>query len=202
MASSLPEPLAALVERIARLPGLGPKSAMRAAMTLLQWPESETRDLGRRISEIRDALCLCSRCGGLASHNPCPICSDPNRDTDTLCVVPEWDSMLAMEKGGFYRGQYFVLGGLLETLRQKDGPGLETDKLLARLADGSIKELILALGSTLEAENTAAFLKNLLQKSRPDLKISRLAQGMPLGAQVKFMDYETLRQSMKYRQEF
>lgn len=175
---------------------------MRAAMTLLQWPESETRDLGRRISEIRDALCLCSRCGGLASHNPCPICSDPNRDTDTLCVVPEWDSMLAMEKGGFYRGQYFVLGGLLETLRQKDGPGLETDKLLARLADGSIKELILALGSTLEAENTAAFLKNLLQKSRPDLKISRLAQGMPLGAQVKFMDYETLRQSMKYRQEF
>lgn len=202
MASTLPEPLRILVEQLARLPGLGPKSALRIAMMLLQWPESETRRLGQCISTLRDTLCLCSRCGGLSAQDPCPICADPDRSSDTLCVVPEWDSMLAMEKGAFYHGQYFVLGGLLETLRQKDSQSLETEKLISRLQEGDIKEVILALGSTVEAENTASFLKNLLKKRFPQLIISRLAQGIPLGAEVKFMDHETLRQSLKYRQDF
>lgn len=202
MASTLPEPLRILVEQLARLPGLGPKSALRIAMMLLQWPESETRRLGQCISTLRDTLCLCSRCGGLAAQDPCPICADPDRSSDTLCVVPEWDSMLAMEKGAFYHGQYFVLGGLLESLRQKDSQSLETEKLISRLQEGDIKEVILALGSTVDAENTASFLKNLLKKRFPQLIISRLAQGIPLGAEVKFMDHETLRQSLKYRQDF
>ncbi len=201
MASSLPEPLQALTEQLSHLPGLGPKSALRVAMALLKWPESETRRLGQGISNLRDVLCLCSRCGGLASHDPCPVCADRQRNGDTICIIPEWDSMLAMEKGGFYSGQYFVLGGLLETLR-RDSQNLETEKLLSRLSEGEIKEVILALGSTLEAENTASFIKTLIQKSFPNIKISRLAQGIPLGAEVKFMDQETLRQSMKYRQEF
>ena len=130
MAAALPEPLRVLVEQLSRLPGLGPKSALRLAMTLLQWPESETRRLGKGISDLRDSLCLCSRCGGLASRDPCPICADPERSQDSLCVVPEWDSLLAMEKGGFYNGQYFVLGGLLETPRQKDSQALDTEKLI------------------------------------------------------------------------
>lgn len=202
MPSSLPEPLRILVEQLSHLPGLGSKSALRVAMALLQWPESETRRLGQGISDLRDTLCLCSRCGGLASHDPCPICADPERDAETLCIVPEWDSLLAMEKGNFYHGLYFVLGGLLESLRQKDSQGFDAGKLLSRLAEGEIKEVILALGSTLDAENTASYLKTILQRSFPQLKISRLAQGIPLGAEVKFMDHETLRQSLKYRQEF
>lgn len=184
------------------MPGLGSKSALRIAMALLQWPESETRRLGQGISDLRDTLCLCSRCGGLAAHDPCPICADSERDVETLCIVPEWDSLLAMEKGNFYHGLYFVLGGLLESLGQRDSRGFDAQKLLSRLAEGEIKEVILALGSTLEAENTASYLKTLLQRSFPQLKISRLAQGIPLGAEVKFMDHETLRQSLKYRQEF
>ena len=200
MSANLPEPLKVLVEQLAKLPGLGSKSALRLAMTLLKWPEAETRRLGGSISSLRDNLCLCSRCGGLSALDPCPICADPGRSRETLCVVSEWDSMLAMEAGGFFQGQYMILGGVLEPLQQKDSQSLETERLLRRLGEGEISEVVLALGATLEAENTVSFLKELIKRHYPDIKISRLAQGLPLGAEVKFMDHETLRQSMKYRQ--
>lgn len=202
MNENLPEPLRVLTGQLARLPGLGPKSALRIAMRLLKWPESETRRLGQGIYALRDNLCLCSRCGGLTAADPCPVCADPERTRGILCVVPEWDSMLAMEAGAFYKGQYFILGGLLEPLEKRDSQSLETDKLYARLAEGEVAEVVLALGTTIEAENTASFLKQALQKMFPAIRVSRLAQGLPLGAEVKFMDKETLRQSLRYRQEF
>ena len=158
MNSRVPEPLSALVAQLSRLPGLGPKSAMRVAMTLLKWPEAQTRTLGQSIAELRDRLRLCSRCGGLSSSDPCPICADPTRDRDTLCLVTEWDSMLTLDEGGFYRGQYMILGGLLAPLEHMDADSLELDRLTQRLAEGEITELILALGATIEAENTASFL--------------------------------------------
>lgn len=201
MKERLPEPLRVLVEQLGRLPGLGPKSAMRMAMTLLKWPESETRRLGANIQALRDSLCLCSRCGGLADADPCPVCADDERVRDILCLVPEWDGVLALEEGGFYDGQYLVLGGLLSPLDKRDSQSLDLTKLLARLAEGEIREVIFALGATLEAENTASFLVELLKARFPELKISRLAQGMPLGSEVKHMDKETLRQSMRFRQE-
>lgn len=201
MGATLPEPLRLLVDQLARLPGLGPKSALRIAMTLLKWPEGETRRLGESIASLRDKLCLCSRCGSLSATDPCPICADTRRQRDVLCVVPEWDSLLAMEKGGFYRGQYLILGGLLEPLQKRDSQTLETDRLLARLAEGEIGEVILALGSTLEAENTVSFLRQLLAARFPAITVSQLAQGIPLGAEVRFMDHETLRQSMRFRQK-
>lgn len=200
MSSRLPDPLRALVDQLAKLPGLGPKSAMRIAMLLLKWPESETRRLGQGISGLRDNLCLCERCGGLTSSNPCPICADTERARDCLCLVPEWDAMLAIEDGAFYHGQYMILGGLLAPLQKQDSQSLEIDRLVSRLQEGEIRELILALGATLEAENTASFLKQFLSPKFPDLHISRLAQGLPLGAEVKHMDKETLRQSLKFRQ--
>ncbi|MDR2745775.1 MAG: recombination mediator RecR [Desulfovibrio sp.] len=202
MHSSAPAPLKALVEQIARLPGMGPKSALRAAMALLKWPESETRRLGAGIHGLRDALCLCSRCGGLTAADPCDICADAARARDILCLVAEWDSMLALDEGGFYRGQYMILGGLLDPLARKNPETLETGRLLHRLAEGEVKELVLALGATLEADNTASFIRRLVDGRFPGLKISRLAQGIPLGAEVKYMDRETLRQSLRYRQEF
>lgn len=200
MSERLPEPLRILVGQLGKLPGLGPKSAMRIAMTLLKWPEAETRALGENIAALRDKLCLCERCGGLAAASPCPICADGERSRDLLCLVPEWDAMLAMEEGGFYHGQYMILGGLLAPLQQQDSRSLELDRLLARLRENEVRELVLALGATLEAENTASFLKQLLNAKFPRLRITRLAQGLPLGAEVKFMDKETLRQSLRYRQ--
>ncbi|MDR2574649.1 MAG: recombination mediator RecR [Desulfovibrio sp.] len=201
MHSRAPAPLKALVEQLARLPGMGPKSALRAAMALLKWPESETRRLGSGIYDLRDALHLCSRCGGLTAEDPCAICADAARARDILCLVTEWDSMLTLDEGGFYHGQFMILGGLLEPLARKGSEALETERLVRRLAEGEVKELVLALGATLEAENTASFIRRMLSERFPHLKISRLAQGIPLGAEVKYMDKETLRQSLQYRQE-
>lgn len=201
MSARLPEPLRDLVEQLGRLPGLGPKSAMRLAMTLLKWPESETRRLGQTVVNLRDNLSLCSRCGGLTASDPCPLCADPNRSRETLCLVPEWDGILAIEEGGFYDGQYMVLGGLFAPLEERDSRSLDLDRLFNRLAEGEISELIFALGSTLNAENTASYLAKALRARFPLLKLSRLAQGLPLGAEVKHMDRETLRQSMRFRQE-
>lgn len=200
MPRKLPGPLESLLEQLRQLPGLGPKSALRVAMALLAWPESETRRLGSAIHSLRDELSLCSRCGAVSSVDPCPICDDPARARDCLCLVPEWDALLALEEGGFYNGQYLILGGLLEPLKQRDSQTLEIDRLLNRLGEGEIRELILALGSTLEADNTASFLNTLLKKKFPGLRVTRLAQGLPLGAEVKYMDKETLRQSLRHRQ--
>ena len=199
MHSQIPEPLRALAEQLARLPGLGPKSAMRVAMTLLKWPEAETRRLGKGIHDLRDNLHLCSRCGGLSATDPCDICKDENRSRDTLCLVNEWDSMLTLDEGGFYHGQYMILGGLLAPLANMDSDSLDLDRLISRLEEGEIHELILALGATIDAENTASFIRNLVRKRFPHIRVSRLAQGIPLGAEVKYMDRETLRQSLQYR---
>lgn len=196
----LPDALEALVRRLAHLPGLGPKSALRMAMTLLKWPESETRGLGKAIYELRDKLHLCSRCGSLSDSDPCPLCSDASRKRDTLCLVSEWDSLLALESGCFYFGQYMILGGLLAPLDNVNSDALEIDRLRARLAEGEVQELIMGLGTTLEAENTASYIRTLVQREFPHVRITRLAQGIPLGSDVKFIDKETLRQSLQYRQ--
>lgn len=201
MNERIPEPLKALVEQLARLPGLGPKSAMRAAMTLLKWPASETRRLGKSVHDLRDNLQLCSRCGGLTAHDPCTVCADASRNTDTLCLVAEWDSMLTLEEGGFFRGQYLILGGLISASANMSADHLELDRLSARLAEGQITELILALGATVEADTTGAFIRGMLARRFPHVRVTRLAQGIPLGAEVKFMDRETLRQSLQFRQE-
>lgn len=197
----LPEPLQAVVDQLARLPGLGPKSALRMAMTFLKWPEAETRRLGQAIYELRDKLCLCGRCGALADENPCALCKDPARSRDTLCLVADWDSMLTMESGAFYNGQYLVLGGLPAPLDNMHPDALDLERLDARLGEGEVGELILALGATVEAEATAAFIRSRVGARFPRVKTSRLAQGIPLGGEVRYMDKETLRQSLKYRQD-
>lgn len=197
----LPEPLEALIRQLSRLPGLGPKSAMRASMTLLKWPETETRRLGLAIHDLRDKLSLCSRCGALTEQDPCPVCADPERDDSLLCLVAEWDSMLTLEEGAFFKGRYFILGGLLAPLDNVHADSLEFERLLQRLGEGQVQELILALGATVEAETTAVHIRTLLNRTHPAVKVTRLAQGIPLGAEVKFMDRETLRQSLQYRQD-
>jgi recombination protein RecR len=175
---------------------------MRVAMMLLKWPIAETRRLGAGISELRDKLHLCARCGGLCERTPCPVCADPARTADALCLVAEWDSMLTLDEGGFYQGQYMILGGLLAPLDNQGADSLELERLSERLAEGEVRELILALGATVEAENTAVFVRNYVAARFAHVRVTRLAQGIPLGAEVKFMDHETLRQSLQYRQSF
>lgn len=202
MACELPAPLQDVVTRLGRLPGMGPKSALRVAMTLLGWPEAQTRELGQSIATLRDKLHLCNRCGGLSSEATCSICADPARVQETLCLVTDWDSELTMERGGFYNGQYLILGGLLSPLTGDGLDKLNLDGLLNRLAEGVVQEVIVALGATLEAENTASLIQNILKDRFPQVRVTRLAQGIPLGSEVKHMDAETLRQSLRYRQSF
>ncbi len=197
----IPECLKILVDYFTKLPGLGPKSAMRIAMTLLKWPESEVRAFGQIIYMLREQLHLCARCGALTDKDICAVCTDTERSNETLCIVAEWDSMITLEEGGFFQGRYLILGGLLAPLENMTVDKLEVERLIARLAEGQIKEVIFALGATIEAETTIVFLRKILLKQFPYIKITRLAQGIPLGAEVKFMDQETLRQSLQFRQE-
>jgi len=198
---ALPRPLADLTDELSSLPGLGPKSALRAALTLLKWPKARAQNLGRAIHDLRENLCLCSLCAGLAESDPCPVCADPARNPETLCVVSEWDSLLALEETGLYKGRYLILGGLISPLDGVEPGSLEIERFTERLQDGVIKEVILALGSTLEAETTASYLKNLVDRANPHVRLTRLAQGIPLGAEVKYVDKETLKQSMVHRQD-
>lgn len=200
MACELPQALQDVVSRLSRLPGMGPKSALRVAMTLLAWPEAMTRELGNSIAQLRDRLHLCNRCGGLSQDVTCPLCADPSRARDTLCVVTDWDSELTLERGGFYRGQYLVLGGLISPLDSSSADRLNIGLLEHRLAEGEVQEVIFALGATLEAENTASYLQGMIGERFPHVRVTRLAQGIPLGSEVKNMDMETLRQSLRYRQ--
>lgn len=201
MDQHIPEILKTVIGQLTKLPGLGPKSAMRIAMTFLKWPESETRSLGKSIYELRDKLGLCSSCGALSDSNFCFVCADSERLDELLCIVSEWDSMVTLENVGFFQGRYMILGGLLAPLDNMGLDKLEIDRLINRLNKGEVKEVILALGSTIEAETTSTMIYSLINKRFPYIRVTRLAQGIPLGAEVKFMDKETLRQSLQYRQE-
>lgn len=201
MNAQIPEPLKALIEKLESLPGLGPKSAIRVAMALLNWPEAKTKALGKCIWDLRDNLDLCERCGGLTASSPCEICKDTRRVKNYLCLVTDWDAMMTLEEGNFYNGQYMVLGGLLEDTQVNHLKKPDLNRLLCRLEEGEIDEIILALGTTVDAENLGYYIKQIINKNFPAIHISRLAQGLPLGAEVKYMDKETLRQSLKYRQE-
>lgn len=198
---NLPAPLRGVVEQLSSLPGIGPKSALRIALTLLKMPRERANGVGQAILDLRENLCLCDECACLAEDSPCSICDDPGREPDQLCLVPEWDALLAMEEMGVFRGRYLVLGGLLSPLDGIDPGHLEIDRLRRHLARGAITELILALGATLDAESTASYIKNLVNTEFPEVNVSRLAQGIPIGAEVKFMDKETLKQSLVHRQK-
>ena len=197
----LPRPLRVAVEQLAELPGLGPKSALRMAMVLLKWPREKVDHLARALSDLRRELHICSMCAGLADSDPCPICVDPARDQEMVCVVSDWDSLLVIENAGIFRGVYLVLGGLLSPLEGTEPQNLFLDKLTARLVGHEVREVVLALGTTMDAESTASFVTRFIHASHPGIRVSRLAQGIPLGAEVKYMDKETLRQSLNYRQD-
>lgn len=169
------------------------------ALTLLKWNPESVRALGNTIAGLRDALHICSRCGSLADTDPCYLCTDPTRAKDVLCLVAEWDSLMVMEEAGFYKGQYLILGGLLSPLDGVDASALEMPRLAALLRENEVQEVILALGSTMEAEATGTYVHTWIGREFPSIHVTRLAQGIPLGAELKYVDRETLKQSLKYR---
>jgi recombination protein RecR len=196
--SRLPKPLTDVVEELARLPGLGPKSALRVAMTLLQWPKDRAVDLGRRIRDLRERLCLCSRCRGLSELPVCPLCSDPPGERN--CVWCPIGFGAGPEETGQYRGRYFVLGGLLDPLEGVGAGSLAFGQLSERLGEGKVREVLLALGTTVQAEATASHSRTWWPGTIP-APPDQTGPGHPPGRGGQVVDRETLRQSVRYRQD-
>ncbi|MBM1144562.1 MAG: recombination protein RecR [Alcanivorax sp.] len=189
-----------LIEAFTCLPGVGPRSAQRMAYTLLERGRDDGRALASALSQAMDGVRQCKRCRNYAEQELCPICQDPRRDPGLVCIVASPADVLAVEQSGEYRGQYFVLMGQLSPL---DGIGpreLGLDVLEARLNEGEIQELILATGTTVEGEATAHYVLDLAREA--GVNVSRIAQGVPMGGDLEFVDGATLAHALRGRRPF
>lgn len=191
-----------LVRSLSRLPGLGRKSATRVALHLLtgSGAQAHADELTAALAEARVQVRVCSRCGAITEPDPCRICTSERRDRSLLCVVASPVDMLPIEKAGFFRGRYFVLGGLLSPLDGVRAQDLPFDRLLERLEDGPVTELIMALDASVEGETTALYIQRLLSGS--ELQMSRLATGIPVGGALAYTDEVTLQRAFQFRRAF
>jgi recombination protein RecR len=187
--------LDALIQLLAKLPGLGPRSARRAALHLIKRRESLLEPLAAALAKAAEAICPCPICGNLDTVGPCTICRDPERDMATICVVEDLADLWALERTGAFRGRYHVLGGTLSALDGIGPDDLNIERLLARLRPG--QELILALNATVEGQTTAHYLADRL--TGKDVRITRLAQGVPIGGELDYLDDGTLTAALKAR---
>jgi recombination protein RecR len=202
MMNAVPEPLERLIEAFARLPGIGPKTASRLTYYLLRAPEFESKELARALGEVREATALCTHCYSFTSidYNPCPICSAEGRSARSICVVEEPLDVLAIEKTGLFKGHYHVLHGAISPVEGISPDDLRVDELLMRLEKNEVDELILATNPTLEGEATAMYIKQKLE--RKQIRITRLARGLPSGGDLEYADSATLSQAMEGRSEY
>ena len=197
--ASLPEPLAVLVAELNRLPGIGPRSAERLALHLIQADTAVARRLASVLVTSRDKIIECSQCGGLAEKSPCSICANPARDERTVCVVERAVDILNVEKSGAFRGHYHVLGGKISPMNGVGPEELRVAQLEQRLADGAADELIIALGTDVEGDATGHYLaKRLAERG---VKITRIALGLPACSGLEFADELTLSQALEGRRE-
>jgi recombination protein RecR len=184
-----------LIQLLARLPGLGPRSARRAALHLLKRRESLLRPLATALAEAEAAIRACAQCGNFDTVDPCAICRDPERDPSVICVVEDIADLWALERTRAFRGRYHVLGGTLSALDGIGPDDLNLGRLLARLEPGH--ELILALNATVEGQTTAHYIADRVAQS--GVKVSRLAQGVPIGGELDYLDDGTLTAALKAR---
>lgn len=194
-------PIGRLIDAFHRLPGIGPKSAQRLAYHVLRAPEAEARDLAEALLAVKESVVLCSRCQNVTSEDPCRICVDRGRDRTIVCIVEEPLDVLAIERTGGFHGLYHVLHGVISP---SDGVGpddLKIAELLARIrdTDRDVTEAIVATNPNLEGEATAMYLGRLL---RPlGIRVTRLARGLPAGADLEYADDVTLGRALEYRQD-
>ncbi|HXN40962.1 MAG TPA: recombination mediator RecR [Myxococcaceae bacterium] len=194
-----PDPLNQLVARLARLPGIGEKTAQRLAFYILRAPPEFARELAGAIEEVVDKVHLCSRCFALTESDLCSFCTDPRRDERTLCVVEGVPDLIAVERTREFKGRYHVLHGVLSPLEGIGPDQLKIKDLIARLHDGHVEEVIVATNPDVEGEATALYLTRLLKPL--GIKVSRIAQGLPMGGDLEFADQATLARALTARRE-
>jgi len=196
---ALPEPITALVAALNRLPGIGPRSAERIALHLVQSERADAKHLADAIVRARERINLCSICGALTENSPCDICSDARRDASVVCIVEQPVDILSIEKSGTFRGKYHVLGGKISPLDGIEPEDLRITELEKRLVEEPIKEIVVALGTDVEGDATGFYLAKRLAK--PGLKVTRIAHGLPAGTGLEFADELTLSRALEGRRE-
>ena len=190
-------PLDQLIKRLSRLPGLGPRSARRAALHLLKHKQTMMLPLAEEMAEVAHSVKDCVACGNLDLTDKCHICLDHKRDPARLCVIEDVSDLWAMERAGVFSGRYHVLGGTLSALEGRGPSDLGIDKLIARTASEDITEIILATSATVDGQTTAHYIAERL--AGQDVTITRLAHGLPVGGELNFLDEGTLAQAMRAR---
>jgi recombination protein RecR len=195
----LPDSIIALIAALARLPGVGPRSAERIALHLVQTDSAIVKDLAAIILLAREKIQFCTTCGALTEKSPCLICDDARRNGSLVCVVERAVDILSVEKSGTFRGKFHVLGGKISPLDGVEPEDLKISELERRLTGGAIKELIIALGTDVEGDATSNYLAKRL--ARLGLKISRIGFGLPAGSGLEFADELTLSRALEGRRE-
>ncbi len=203
----LPKPVSRLIESFERLPGIGPKTAQRLAFYLLHVPQDELDRFAGNLSGLKKQTVLCSICKNVAEADPCTVCSDPGRDSKTICVVEQPTDVLSIERTGKYHGVYHVLHGAIDPLNNIGPDEIYIDDLLKRIRfresnDQTISEIILATNPNMEGEATAMYVTKQLRNKNYELRITRLAHGLPVGGDVEYADEVTLTRALEGRREF
>jgi recombination protein RecR len=188
-----------LIKHLSKLPGIGEKTAERLAMHILKIPRRDAEQLSQSILALKETIQLCSMCFALSDTATCKICNDSSRDAALLCVVEQPGDMASIEKSGAYRGLYHILQGVLSPMNNIGPDDIHIKELLARITAGNITEVVLATSTSVEGESTASFIADRLQ-SFP-VKVSRIASGVPIGGDLKYVDQVTLRRAMETRHD-
>lgn len=187
----------ALANALARLPGLGPRSARRAVLWLIKRRETGLTQLVNALNAVQGRLVECDTCGNVDTANPCAICTDPRRDARALCVVEDVADLWALDRARLFTGRYHVLGGRLSALEGIGPEDLTIGKLLARVSAGGIDEVVLAMNATLEGQTTAHYIAERIENL--PLRVTQLAHGLPVGGELDYLDEGTLAQALRAR---
>ena len=201
MSSALPRPVARLIDAFARLPGIGPKTASRLAFHLLRMPDDHALQLSEALRALKESVVHCQRCYNIAETSPCEVCADPSRDSGTVCVVEEPLDVIALERTGEYKGLYHVLHGAISPVDGIGPTDLRIDELVRRMGVEPIREIILATNPSLEGDATAMFIERALRANGSDVRLTRLARGLPVGGDIEYADEVTLGRAMTGRSE-
>ncbi len=201
--SDVAPPVAALVEELSKLPGVGVKTAQRLTFFILRSPTDQARRLAEAIMRVKESIIYCSRCYNITEADPCSICSNPARDQNVICVVEEPLDVLALEKTGVYKGVYHVLHGALSPLNGVGRKDIRIDELFKRLGTGAIQEIIMATNPGFEGDYTAGVIKDGIRQElhMPQLHVTSLARGLPLGSDLESADEGTLSRALEGRRE-
>ena len=198
MAAAGPE-IERLIALLAKLPGLGTRSARRAALALLKRREQLLLPLTEAMADAGARVRACQTCGALDTCDPCAVCSDGSRDGRLICVVEEVGALWALERGGSFRGRYHVLGGLLSALDGVGPEALRVEELIARVVDTDVREVILALPATVDGQTTAHYLADRLSGAANAISVTMLARGVPVGGELDWLDDGTIAQALRAR---